>query len=88
MRADTALPATSAAAVDSREEAGRVARAAPTPASLPEPAQLDVEAESYWTLVWAEEDLDDRLESREGKLGEGVRGRNLSQLFFIGEIEP
>lgn len=82
------MPTATVAAVDSREEADRVTCVEPTPASLPETAQPDADAESDWTPVWVQEDLVDRGESGEGKLGKGARGRDLCELFFVGEIEP
>ena len=87
MSTHRARAASSAAPVDtgiSQEEAGFPASAVNAPAQPPEAAP----PETFCTLVWMQEDLDEPLESGEGKLGQRVRGRHLSELFFVGEIEP
>ena len=68
----------------SQEDAGFAASAVDAPAQPPEAAPPEI----FCTLVWMQEDLDEPLESGEGKLGHRMRGRRLSELFFVGEIEP
>ena len=85
MRTHPARAALSAAPVDAGNSQGVAAPAAANaPAFPPETAPPEI----FCTLVWMQEDLDEPLESGEGKLGQRVRGRHLSELFFVGEIEP
>jgi hypothetical protein len=87
MSAYRAGAASSAALADagiSQEDAALAASAVDTPTQPPETAPPEI----FCTLVWMQEDLDGPLESGEGKLGQRVRGRGLSELFFVGEIEP
>jgi hypothetical protein len=84
MSALHARAAVSAAPVDagsSRE--GAAPAVANAPALSPETAPPEI----FYTLVWMQEDLEDRLESDEGKLTQGAGCRRLSELFFVREIE-
>jgi hypothetical protein len=86
MSTHRARAASSAAPVDagiSQEDAGFAASAVNAPAQPPEAAP----PETFCTLVWMQEDLDERLVSDEGKLTQGAGGRRLSELFFVSEIE-
>ena len=67
----------------SQGEAAAAASAA-TPASSPETVQPD----ALYMLVWLQEDLDDRRESGEGHLSQRADFGRVSELFFVGEIEP
>jgi hypothetical protein len=82
MRTHPARAALSAAPVDAGNSQG-VAAAANASALPPETAP----PETFCTLVWMQEDLDERLLSGEGKLTQGAGCRRLSELFFVGEIE-
>ena len=87
MSAHAARAASLAAPVDaqgSQEGAAPAALAVNAPAFPPETAPPEV----FCTLIWIQEDLDGPLESGEGKLGQRMGGRCLSELFFVGEIEP
>ena len=87
MSTHRARAASSAAPVDagiSQEDAALAASAVDAPAQPPEAAPPEI----FCTLVWMQEDLEERLESDEGKLGQGVGAGGLSELFFVGEIEP
>jgi len=82
MRTHPARAALSAAPVDAGNSQG-VAAAANAPAFPPETAPPEV----FRILVWMQENLENRLESDEGKLTQGAGCRRLSELFFVGEIE-
>ncbi len=87
MSAYAARAASLAAPVDaegSQEGAAPAALAVNAPAHPPEAAPPEV----FCTLIWMQEDLDEPLESGEGKLGQRVGGGRQSELFFVGEIEP
>ena len=84
MRTHPARAALSAASVNAGNSQGVAAPAAANaPALPPETAP----PETFCTLVWMQEDLDERLVSDEGKLTQGAGGRRLSELFFVSEIE-
>jgi hypothetical protein len=86
MSAHSARAAMWAAPVEtgiSREEAA-LAAAVNAGAQPPETAPQEI----FCTLVWMQEDLDEPLDSGEGQLGQRVGGSRLSELFFVGEIEP
>ena len=68
----------------SQGEAAAAASAVATPASSPETVQPD----TLYMLVWLQEDLDDRRESGEGHLSQRADFGRVSELFFVGEIEP
>ena len=87
MSAHAARAASLAAPVDaqrSQEGAAPAALAVNAPAFPPETAPPEI----FCTLIWIQEDLEERLESDEGKLGQRVGAGGLSELFFVGEIEP
>ena len=91
MSAHAARAASLAAPVDaqgSQEGAAPAALAVNAPALPPALPPETAPPEIFYTLVWMQEDLEERLESDEGKLGQGVGAGGLSELFFVGEIEP
>jgi hypothetical protein len=82
-RAQAALSAAQVDAGSSRE--GAPPAVANAPALSPETAPPEI----FCILVWMHEDLDEPLESSgEGKLTQGAGCGRLSELFFVGEIEP
>lgn len=85
MSAHRAQAALSAAPVDAgRSREGAAPGAATAPALAPDAAPPEI----FCILVWIQEDLDEPLESDEGKLTQGAGCGRLSELFFVGEIEP